>query len=154
MGHICLGYWRVSFLPQDRAQLQHCSFVVSRMKMFCVPSPGYPCNRWMQTQPWCKAKSPDGSWQVGVSIAMALSVTWTWTVKVRKKWMAQLVPKHSKKFRRPCSVETWVTECTLLQERPAQKSLRLAISAATLNPEKIRTLLLRNQCTIPLCKDG
>lgn len=68
--------------------------------------------------------------------------------------MAQLVPKQSKKFRRPWSVETWVTEYTLLQERPAQKSLWLAISAATLNPEKIRTLLLRNQCTIPLRKDG
>lgn len=62
--------------------------------------------------------------------------------------------KQSEKFRRPWSVvETWVTEYTFFHERPSQKSLQLAISVATLNPEKIRTLLLRNQCAIPLHKE-
>lgn len=38
-GWLALG---LSCLHHDRTWLQHCSFVVSRTKIFCVPSPGCP----------------------------------------------------------------------------------------------------------------
>lgn len=95
---------------------------------------------------------------MGVSIAMTVYVTWDFGIdcQVRKKWMAQ-TDQGSQNSQRSlgCLGSVGITTgYKFLQEWPAQKSLQLAISVPVLNPEKIGSLLLRNQCIIPLHKDG